>query len=106
MPKHRTQVPLPYAHWYVARAAAVSRLLFTSLRAPRAPGLMRGETRHPSRVSPPPPLRVPSPQVTLLFADIMGFTEMCHSVQPAIVMQFLNQLYSRLGELLMSYSRT
>ncbi|KAG2441444.1 hypothetical protein HXX76_003067 [Chlamydomonas incerta] len=43
------------------------------------------------------------PLVTILFADIIGFTEMCHSVPSTAVMTFLNQLYSRLDTLLDVY---
>ncbi|KAG2437664.1 hypothetical protein HYH02_011045 [Chlamydomonas schloesseri] len=43
------------------------------------------------------------PLVTILFADIIGFTEMCHSVPATAVMTFLNQLYSRLDTLLDVY---
>ncbi|GLI68466.1 hypothetical protein VaNZ11_012892, partial [Volvox africanus] len=34
--------------------------------------------------------------ITVLFADIKGFTEMCKEVAPATVMIFLNDLYTRL----------
>ncbi|GLI68031.1 hypothetical protein VaNZ11_012354 [Volvox africanus] len=38
--------------------------------------------------------------LTLLFCDIQGFTVMCNQVQPAVVMAFLNDLYTRLDALL------
>ncbi|GIL52696.1 hypothetical protein Vafri_8499 [Volvox africanus] len=41
--------------------------------------------------------------LTLLFCDIQGFTTMCNSVQPAVVMAFLNDLYTRLDALLDVY---
>ncbi|GIL67697.1 hypothetical protein Vafri_21023, partial [Volvox africanus] len=37
--------------------------------------------------------------ITVLFADIKGFTEMCKEVAPATVMTFLNDLYTRLDSL-------
>ncbi|KXZ46170.1 hypothetical protein GPECTOR_46g239 [Gonium pectorale] len=43
------------------------------------------------------------PMVTILFADIKGFTTLCHSIPPTQVMQFLNHLYSRLDTLLDVY---
>ncbi|KAG2485340.1 hypothetical protein HYH03_015921 [Edaphochlamys debaryana] len=33
------------------------------------------------------------PQVTVLFADIQGFTPMCKQLPPAVVMKFLNDLF-------------
>ena len=39
-------------------------------------------------------------QVTILFADIVGFTSMSKEVDPAEVMHFLNTLYSRYDQLL------
>ncbi|GLC70712.1 hypothetical protein PLESTF_001025500 [Pleodorina starrii] len=41
--------------------------------------------------------------LTLLFCDIQGFTTMCNSVRPAIVMAFLNDLYTRLDAMLDVY---
>ncbi|GIL52659.1 hypothetical protein Vafri_8480 [Volvox africanus] len=41
--------------------------------------------------------------LTLLFCDIQGFTTMCNSVKPAVVMAFLNDLYTRLDALLDVY---
>ena len=38
-------------------------------------------------------------QVTIMFADIVGFTSMCKQVSPATVMAFLNHLYSAFDEL-------
>ncbi|GIL79812.1 hypothetical protein Vretimale_12429 [Volvox reticuliferus] len=38
--------------------------------------------------------------LTLLFCDIQGFTTMCNSVKPAVVMSFLNDLYTRLDAML------
>ncbi|GIL88989.1 hypothetical protein Vretifemale_16900 [Volvox reticuliferus] len=35
------------------------------------------------------------PQVTLLFADIQGFTPMCKVLEPRVVMAFLNDLFTR-----------
>ncbi|GIL51075.1 hypothetical protein Vafri_7166, partial [Volvox africanus] len=35
------------------------------------------------------------PKVTLLFADIKGFTPLCVEVEPCAVMQMLNDLFSR-----------
>ncbi|KXZ53574.1 hypothetical protein GPECTOR_6g491 [Gonium pectorale] len=40
------------------------------------------------------------PQVTLLFADIKGFTPMCGVLEPHAVMAMLNELFSRFDELL------
>ncbi|GIM02321.1 hypothetical protein Vretimale_7199, partial [Volvox reticuliferus] len=40
------------------------------------------------------------PQVTLLFADIKGFTPMCKEVEPRVVMSMLNELYSRYDKML------
>ncbi|GLI63538.1 hypothetical protein VaNZ11_006527, partial [Volvox africanus] len=40
------------------------------------------------------------PQVTLLFADIKGFTPMCKEVEPRVVMSMLNDLYSRYDKML------
>ncbi|GLC38818.1 hypothetical protein PLESTM_000780800 [Pleodorina starrii] len=40
------------------------------------------------------------PQVTLLFADIKGFTPMCKQVTPREVMTMLNQLFSRFDAML------
>ncbi|GIL63696.1 hypothetical protein Vafri_17712 [Volvox africanus] len=37
------------------------------------------------------------PMVTILFSDIIGFTSMCHEIPATKVMEFLNNLYSRLG---------
>lgn len=42
-------------------------------------------------------------QVTVLFADIVGFTPMCKDVAPSLVMSFLNDLYSRFDQLLDIY---
>ncbi|EFJ46285.1 guanylyl and adenylyl cyclase family member, partial [Volvox carteri f. nagariensis] len=41
--------------------------------------------------------------VTVLFADIKGFTSLCHQIPPTRVMHFLNHLYSRLDTLLDVY---
>ncbi|GLC70669.1 hypothetical protein PLESTF_001020000 [Pleodorina starrii] len=41
--------------------------------------------------------------LTVLFCDIQGFTTMCNSVRPAIVMAFLNDLYTRLDAMLDVY---
>ncbi|GFR40435.1 hypothetical protein Agub_g1010 [Astrephomene gubernaculifera] len=43
------------------------------------------------------------PQVTLLFADIKGFTPMCKDVEPCAVMTMLNDLYSRYDKMLDTY---
>ncbi|KXZ50828.1 hypothetical protein GPECTOR_15g514 [Gonium pectorale] len=43
------------------------------------------------------------PEVTLLFADIKGFTPMCKEVEPRQVMRFLNDLYSRYDAMLDKY---
>ncbi|KXZ50100.1 hypothetical protein GPECTOR_18g76 [Gonium pectorale] len=43
------------------------------------------------------------PQVTLLFADIKGFTPMCKEVEPRQVMTLLNALYSRYDAMLDAY---
>ena len=37
--------------------------------------------------------------VTIIFCDIVGFTDMCKTVEPIVVMEFLNQLYQRFDEL-------
>jgi ubiquitin carboxyl-terminal hydrolase 48 len=34
-------------------------------------------------------------QVSVLFADIVGFTSMSKEVEPEVVMEFLNDLYCR-----------
>ena len=47
-------------------------------------------------MSPPPT----PPQVTILFTDICGFTDMSKQVEPVEVMHFLNCLYSRYDLLL------
>ncbi|KXZ52524.1 hypothetical protein GPECTOR_9g568 [Gonium pectorale] len=39
-------------------------------------------------------------KVTLLFADIKGFTPMCKELEPPQVMEFLNNLYSRFDAML------
>ncbi|GIM03428.1 hypothetical protein Vretimale_8153 [Volvox reticuliferus] len=41
--------------------------------------------------------------ITILFCDIVGFTEMCHSASPFTVMSFLNDLYSRFDSLVDIY---
>eukprot|EP00198_Chlamydomonas_reinhardtii_P000185 XP_001689520.1 guanylate cyclase [Chlamydomonas reinhardtii] len=41
--------------------------------------------------------------VTVLFADIVGFTTMCTACTPLAVMAFLNQLYSRLDAMIDIY---
>ncbi|GLC68226.1 hypothetical protein PLESTF_000664000 [Pleodorina starrii] len=43
------------------------------------------------------------PEVTLLFADIKGFTPMCNEVEPRQVMALLNSLYSRYDTMLDEY---
>ncbi|KAG2483620.1 hypothetical protein HYH03_017500 [Edaphochlamys debaryana] len=43
------------------------------------------------------------PGVTILFADIVGFTSMCHAATPLTVMAFLNQLYSRFDAMIDIY---
>ncbi|GFR42209.1 hypothetical protein Agub_g3100, partial [Astrephomene gubernaculifera] len=43
------------------------------------------------------------PAVTILFADCVGFTSMCHAAQPLEVMAFLNQLYSRFDAMIDIY---
>jgi class 3 adenylate cyclase len=42
-------------------------------------------------------------QVTVMFADIVGFTPMCTSVDPLTVMSFLNNLFSKFDNLLDHY---
>ena len=42
-------------------------------------------------------------QVTIMFADIVGFTSMCKRVSPARVMSFLNELYSAFDDLVEIY---
>ncbi|GIL74164.1 hypothetical protein Vretifemale_4210 [Volvox reticuliferus] len=39
-------------------------------------------------------------QITVLFCDVKGFTAMCSSVEPAVVMSFLNMLYTQFDSLL------
>ncbi|KXZ53242.1 hypothetical protein GPECTOR_7g1136 [Gonium pectorale] len=39
-------------------------------------------------------------QITILFCDVKGFTAMCSSVEPAVVMSFLNCLYTQFDSLL------
>ncbi|GIM14306.1 hypothetical protein Vretimale_17188, partial [Volvox reticuliferus] len=43
------------------------------------------------------------PEVTLLFADIQGFTSMCEQIDPQQVMMMLNSLYSRYDAMLDTY---
>ncbi|KXZ41402.1 hypothetical protein GPECTOR_490g439 [Gonium pectorale] len=43
------------------------------------------------------------PEVTLLFADVKGFTPMCNNLEPWKVMKMLNALYSRYDALLDLY---
>ncbi|GLI63097.1 hypothetical protein VaNZ11_006001 [Volvox africanus] len=43
------------------------------------------------------------PGVTILFADCVGFTSMCHAATPLTVMGFLNQLYSRFDDMIDIY---
>ncbi|GIL58011.1 hypothetical protein Vafri_13200 [Volvox africanus] len=43
------------------------------------------------------------PMVTVLFADIKGFTSLCHQIPATRVMDFLNNLYLRLDTLLDVY---
>ena len=38
-------------------------------------------------------------QVTLMFADIVGFTSICKQVPPDVVMTFLNDLYREFDDL-------
>ena len=45
-----------------------------------------------------------TPQVTILFTDIAGFTSMSRQVDPSEVMAFLNQLYLRYDQLLDGYN--
>ncbi|KAG2435093.1 hypothetical protein HXX76_007180 [Chlamydomonas incerta] len=40
------------------------------------------------------------PQVTVLFADIKGFTALCKDIEPETVMRMLNDLFSRFDNLL------
>ncbi|KAG2489697.1 hypothetical protein HYH03_011806 [Edaphochlamys debaryana] len=43
------------------------------------------------------------PEVTVLFADIQGFTPMCKQLPPTVVMQFLNDLFVRFDAMLDAY---
>ncbi|GIL77900.1 hypothetical protein Vretifemale_7367, partial [Volvox reticuliferus] len=43
------------------------------------------------------------PGVTILFADCVGFTSMCHAATPLTVMGFLNQLYLRFDHMIDIY---
>lgn len=36
-----------------------------------------------------------APQVSILFADIVGWTEMCKTQPPEVVMALLNDLFTR-----------
>ena len=45
----------------------------------------------------------PGLQITVLFADVVGFTPMCRELPPEVVMAFLNDLFSRLDELTAIY---
>ncbi|KAG2493386.1 hypothetical protein HYH03_008518 [Edaphochlamys debaryana] len=49
------------------------------------------------------PLATKHAAVTILFADIKGFTSMCKEVEPEVVMGFLNDLYNRFDSLLDVY---
>ncbi|GIL79504.1 hypothetical protein Vretifemale_8788, partial [Volvox reticuliferus] len=49
------------------------------------------------------PLATTHSEVTLLFADIPGFTPMCNEVEPRQTMTLLNELYSRYDALLDEY---
>jgi class 3 adenylate cyclase len=42
-------------------------------------------------------------EITVLFADVVGFTPMCRELAPEVVMAFLNDLFSRLDELTTIY---
>ncbi|KXZ45899.1 hypothetical protein GPECTOR_49g483 [Gonium pectorale] len=42
-------------------------------------------------------------EVTLLFADIQGFTPMCKTLEPRVVMAFLNDLFTRFDSRLQDY---
>ncbi|GIL81263.1 hypothetical protein Vretimale_1176 [Volvox reticuliferus] len=55
-------------------------------------------TRSP-RISDPAELATSHDCITVLFADIKGFTEMSKEVPPAVVMTFLNDLYTRFDSL-------
>lgn len=43
------------------------------------------------------------PSATILFADIVGFTEMSGSMEPVAVVQLLNDLFSRFDDLVDGY---
>ena len=43
-------------------------------------------------------------QVTIMFADIVGFTNMCHALPPDDIMAFLNELYSAFDKLVDIYN--
>ena len=45
-----------------------------------------------------------SPQVTIMFADIVGFTSLCQKVSASVVMDFLNNLYSPFDDLASIYN--
>jgi class 3 adenylate cyclase len=42
-------------------------------------------------------------QITVLFADVVGFTPLCRDLPATVVMAFLNDLFSRLDELTTAY---
>lgn len=42
-------------------------------------------------------------QITVLFADVVGFTPLCRDLPATVVMAFLNDLFSRLDELTSAY---
>ncbi|KXZ43582.1 hypothetical protein GPECTOR_86g375 [Gonium pectorale] len=72
-------------------------------RAPAALGPSGSSLRWQPVLRDCTPLATSHPEVTLLFADIKGFTPMCKEVEPGQVMRFLNELYSRYDALLDKY---
>ncbi|GFR51581.1 hypothetical protein Agub_g14002 [Astrephomene gubernaculifera] len=62
---------------------------FSQKQAGGAPSQMRPGVRDPYSVA------TWHPRVTLLFADVVGFTPMCKEVEPRAVMHMLNALFSR-----------
>ncbi|KAG2495039.1 hypothetical protein HYH03_006971 [Edaphochlamys debaryana] len=66
-------------------------------------GSLLGSTLAPGSVQRMASLATWHPGTTILFADIVGFTSMCHATAPLTVMAFLNALYSRFDAMIDIY---